>query len=82
MLQPRDRVRAFLIRYQDRVLYGTDLEFRPGEDPLGAISRWENEYTRDWKYFATNQTLVYKNRIVRGLGCRNRCCASCITRTR
>jgi len=26
-IQPREKVRAFLLRYQDRILYGTDLDF-------------------------------------------------------
>ena len=30
MLAPREKVRNFLIKYQDRVLYGTDLEFLNG----------------------------------------------------
>ena len=29
MLQPREKVRAFLIKYQDRILYGTDLGGTP-----------------------------------------------------
>ena len=32
MIQPHDKVRAFFLKYQDRILYGTDLEFRSGEN--------------------------------------------------
>lgn len=67
MLQPRGKVRAFLIKYQDRVLYGTDLEFMPWEKPEAALKRWEAEYERDWKFFATDDIVTYNGRQIRGL---------------
>ncbi len=67
MLQPREKVRAFLIKYHDRVLYGTDLEFFPSENAADAIKHWEAEYARDWKFFSTGETLTYNGRAVRGL---------------
>jgi len=67
MLQPREKVRAFLIRYQDRVLYATDLVFMPWETAEEAVKHWESEYARDWKYFATDETLEYNGRKIRGL---------------
>jgi len=36
MIQPRDKVRNFLIKYQDRVLYATDLEFLNGQSAAEA----------------------------------------------
>jgi predicted TIM-barrel fold metal-dependent hydrolase len=65
-LQPRDRVRAFLIRYQDRVLYGTDLEYRRKGDS-DSFQEWESTYLRDWKFFSTNQTVEFQGRKVQGL---------------
>ena len=67
MLQPREKVRAFLIKYQDRVLYATDLVFMPWENPAGTMKHWEEEYARDWKFFATDETLTYDGHAVRGL---------------
>ncbi len=67
MIQPREKVRAFLTRYQDRVLYATDLVLMPTDNPDQAIARWEEEYLRDWKYFATDGTVVYQNRQIKGL---------------
>jgi predicted TIM-barrel fold metal-dependent hydrolase len=67
MLQPREKVRAFLIKYQDRVLYATDLVLLPGDNPTEAVKRWEAEYARDWKFFATDESLTYNGRTVRGL---------------
>jgi predicted TIM-barrel fold metal-dependent hydrolase len=67
MLQPREKVRAFLIKYPDRVLYATDLLLMPWEDPDETVKRWEEEYARDWKYFATNATVEYEGRKIQGL---------------
>lgn len=67
MLQPREKVRAFLIKYQDRVLYATDLVAMAGEDADEAVKRWEDEYARDWKYFATDEIVEYSGRKIRGL---------------
>lgn len=68
MLQPREKVRAFLIRYQDRVLWGTDLMEITWTDAKAAIERWEARYASDWKYFATNGTFQSGGRPVQGLG--------------
>ena len=67
MLQPREKVRAFLIKYQDRVLYATDLVFMPWDKPAETLKHWEEEYARDWKFFATDETLTYDGHTVRGL---------------
>ncbi len=67
MLQPRPKVRAFLIKYQDHVLYGTDLEFPLREKTEEAVKRWETEYARDWKFFATDEKFVYAGHEIRGL---------------
>jgi predicted TIM-barrel fold metal-dependent hydrolase len=67
MLQPRDKVRAFLIRYQDRVLYGTDFEVMPGRDAAELARRLEAVYARDWAYFATDRATDENGRPVAGL---------------
>ena len=67
MLQPSERVRAFLIKYQDRVLYGTDLELMPENDVMKALKEWTSTYERDWKYFATDQTVEYNGHKTQGL---------------
>jgi hypothetical protein len=71
MIQPREKVRAFLIKYQDRVLYATDLVVMPEDEPAGAVQRLEDEYARDWKYFATGETLDYHGQKIRGLALPN-----------
>jgi predicted TIM-barrel fold metal-dependent hydrolase len=67
MMQPRDKVRAFLIKYQDRVLYGTDLVVMPKDDTEKALAEWNDTYARDWKFFATNKTVEIKGRKFQGL---------------
>jgi predicted TIM-barrel fold metal-dependent hydrolase len=65
-LQPRDKVRAFLIKYQDRVLYGTDLEYGRNGDS-DKLREWEATYLRDWRFFSTNQMVEFQGRQVEGL---------------
>ena len=67
MLQPRDKVRAFLIKYQDRVLYATDLVVMPTYSTESALKEWKETYARDWKFLATNQTVEYKGHSYQGL---------------
>jgi predicted TIM-barrel fold metal-dependent hydrolase len=65
-LQPRDKVQAFLLKYQDRILYGTDLEYgRKGDS--GSLEEWESTYRRDWKFFSTNETVDFEGRTAQGL---------------
>lgn len=67
MLQPREKVRAFLLRFQDRVLWGTDIMELKWENPAEAIRSWEAACERDWRYFATSDTLRVAGRAVQGL---------------
>jgi predicted TIM-barrel fold metal-dependent hydrolase len=67
MLQPRDKIRAFLIKYQDRVLYGTDLVVMPKDSTEAILGKFNRTYERDWKFFATSQTVEYKGHTYQGL---------------
>jgi predicted TIM-barrel fold metal-dependent hydrolase len=64
-----DAVRKFLIRYQDRILYATDLtqssDVAPAEMAQEAATVWR----ADWKYLATGETQYVEavQRDVRGL---------------
>jgi predicted TIM-barrel fold metal-dependent hydrolase len=54
--QDREKVRNFLIKYQDRLLYGTDNEIgRPAADARGPLRYFERVYRNDYLYFATHQ---------------------------
>jgi acetyl esterase/lipase/predicted TIM-barrel fold metal-dependent hydrolase len=56
--QPAAKVREFFIRYQDRLLYGTDAEqYTPGrlpsaEERAAFVSRMESWYRRDFEYYS------------------------------
>jgi predicted TIM-barrel fold metal-dependent hydrolase len=67
MLQPRDKVRAFLIKYQTRVLYATDLEMMPESDTAKQLAAWKANYEMDWKYFSTSETVEYMGHKITGL---------------
>jgi predicted TIM-barrel fold metal-dependent hydrolase len=66
-IQSSPKVRAFLIKYQDRVLYGTDIEFSGAETGSAAVEEWETQLALDWRYFATADTFDYNGRTVHGL---------------
>jgi len=59
-VQDREKVRAFLIKYQDRVLYGTDLG--AGREYMqtsidSTVVKIKETYDKDFKYFATDQEM-------------------------
>ncbi len=50
------KVRRFFIRYQTRLLYGTDLSQDPGADPQEVRHEAHATWLRDWRYLATDET--------------------------
>ncbi len=67
MLTPREKVKAFLIKYQDRVLYGTDLDMTADANVAESVQEWQSTYARDWHYLATDETLDLNGKKVQGL---------------
>jgi predicted TIM-barrel fold metal-dependent hydrolase len=67
-IQPREKVRQFLIKYQDRILYGTDLSLYERQPTEAAAKTWEKHYATDWAFFSTDRTLEYQGHAARGLG--------------
>lgn len=51
----RERVRSFFIRYQDRILYGSDLTFAPDAAPATFRTDAHAAWTSDWVYLATDE---------------------------
>jgi predicted TIM-barrel fold metal-dependent hydrolase len=66
-LQPREKVRQFLIKYQDRILYATDLEFYPRQKTEETMTEWQTRYLTDWRFFSSDSTVDYHGHKVRGL---------------
>jgi len=67
MMAPTEKVRTFLIKYQDRVLYGTDLDLLATAEPTESVKEWEDTYARDWRFLATNEAFVSEGRHIQGL---------------
>ena len=71
---PSDRVRAFMMKYQDRLLYGVDQGWQPhlsrgvtDAQRAGAINLLELRYRIDYDYYAGSGEKTYDNRKVEAL---------------
>ena len=49
----RQKVRRFLIRYQDRVLYGSDDSYGPDDADAHAVAEVHSGWVEDWRFLAT-----------------------------
>ena len=67
MLQPREKVRAFLLKYQDRVLYATDLVVSPRAKTQDTLAEFRETFARDWKFFSTSENVEYMGHTYEGL---------------
>jgi predicted TIM-barrel fold metal-dependent hydrolase len=67
VVMPSDRVRNFILQYQDRIVYGTDLEFAKPASADETVKQWEEHYARDWHYFSTGDTFDYAGHRTQGL---------------
>jgi predicted TIM-barrel fold metal-dependent hydrolase len=67
MLQKPEKVRAFLLKYQDRVIYGTDNVLYPTDKTESVLAEWAARYARDWKYFAGDADVKFEHGTTRGL---------------
>jgi hypothetical protein len=54
----RKKVRDFMIRYQDRILYATDFEINDSTDVVKMKKEWHNTWLDDWKYFVTDDKMT------------------------
>jgi hypothetical protein len=67
MTQPRDQVVAYFLKFQDRILYGSDMGFRKADVAEKSAAAWESRYASDWRYLSSDDTFEYKGREVHGL---------------
>lgn len=67
MYGDREKVRDFLVKYQDRVIYGTDLDVNPDVNIADSVKTWKRTYTNDWRFFATDEKFQVEGRMVHGL---------------
>lgn len=54
--QDRERVRRFFIKYQDRVLYGSDMAQAPDQDGAALGKEAEGVWRMHWRYFNTAES--------------------------
>ncbi|MCB1122347.1 MAG: amidohydrolase family protein, partial [Verrucomicrobiae bacterium] len=77
MRQPSEKVRDFFIKYQDRILYGTDLSIENWRDERSAPETAEERarfkersrkmYEDQWNYFSSDGMATYLGYTTRGL---------------
>jgi hypothetical protein len=53
----REKVRDFLIKYKDRLIYATDAGMSVTSDPDNTKKGLHNTWMADWKYFATDEMM-------------------------
>jgi len=51
----REKVRQFLIKYQDRIIYATDSEISEASNPEEVRKHVHETWINDWKYFVTDE---------------------------
>jgi predicted TIM-barrel fold metal-dependent hydrolase len=66
MAGDRERIRQFVLMYQDRILYATDFTLGPGDDERAAHSL-QATHDREWNFFATGEMVGSRDRQVQGL---------------
>jgi predicted TIM-barrel fold metal-dependent hydrolase len=65
MAGEREKVREFVFRYQDRLLYATD--FTLGADDARGAQSLQATHDREWTFFASGGTVQARDRQVQGL---------------
>ena len=55
--QDREKVRAFFIKYQDRLIYATDFIIDGGKSPEAMKEHVDNVRLSHWKFFTTDETM-------------------------
>ena len=52
----REKVRRFFVRYQDRLLYGSDISQEPTQPGAEMAAEAEKAWREQWRYFVTDDT--------------------------
>ena len=53
----REKVRRFLLRYQDRILYGSDDNYGPADGDAAAVREVHDGWRADWRFLVTQDAL-------------------------
>jgi predicted TIM-barrel fold metal-dependent hydrolase len=54
----REKVRNFFLKYQDRILYGTDMGDDGKSDPVALVQKMHQTRLNDWKYLTTDEKMT------------------------
>jgi predicted TIM-barrel fold metal-dependent hydrolase len=57
-LQNRLKTRQFFLKYQDRLVYGTDQAINAAAEPSKLQQRVQENWMEDWKFFATDDKMT------------------------
>lgn len=60
-LNNRNKTRAFFIKYQDRLIYGTDSQINPSDNVAASRKSIHDRWTREWKFYVTDEKIVLKD---------------------
>jgi predicted TIM-barrel fold metal-dependent hydrolase len=64
---PREQAIAFVLKYQDRLIYGTDDTLYPEQDTAKYVKSSEASYARDWRYLSMDKVSSSRGREFQGL---------------
>ncbi len=56
--EDHDKVRDFFLKYQDRILYGTDIADSGNSNKESLHKRMNSEWKRDWEYLVTDNKMT------------------------
>lgn len=56
-LNDREKTHNFFIKYQDRLVYGTDKAINSSTDPAGLSKTIHDSWVRDWIFFVTDDAI-------------------------
>ncbi len=60
-VQNREKVRNFITKYRERILYGTDFGIGEKADMAEKIAAMKDTWNEDWKYFSTGDEMTSVN---------------------
>jgi predicted TIM-barrel fold metal-dependent hydrolase len=60
-LNNRQKTRDFFIKYQDRLIYGTDSQINPSSDIEASRKSIHNRWLREWKYYVTDEEITLED---------------------
>ncbi len=57
----RQKTRAFFIKFQNRLIYGTDSQINPADNPEAFKKSIHDRWVREWKFYVTDEEIHLAN---------------------